>query len=343
MYRYSALIFGVVSGIVMGMAMIKVQKLCTFKRVQIAFKHGVGIMASPLVILVMAWAIGKAINDVKTSVWIVHGLGKDLPVESMPALVFLLSGVVAFCSGTSFGTMSIMFPLVVPLVHALDPTNYEALTGTVASVLSGAVFGDHCSLVSDTTILSSTACACPVRLHFLTQVPYALTVAIISVLTGYLPVGYGLWPSWVGILIGSIVIVLFLFLFGKKLEDPADEQLARQRDISMHSIRRHHHSHSHTSRSQMHDEHEVEYEQHEEDHGHEDEQHHEPIDHHHVEIEDHEEDHSQGLMSNHGTPRTSGQIDRSEEPEVDDSDEKVFSGWAHIGDNFSSLIGKCKK
>ena len=147
-------------------------------------------------------------------------------VKFLPALVFLLSAVVAFCTGTSFGTMGILMPMVVSLTYTLLASGGDVSTGhpillaSIGSVLAGAVFGDHCSPISDTTILSSQSCSCDHIAHVVTQMPYALTVAAVSVLFGALPLGWGA-SVWLLLPVQCAVLAVVVFLFGRKAE--ADE------------------------------------------------------------------------------------------------------------------------
>jgi len=143
----------------------------------------------------------------------------------MPTAVFLLAAVLAFSTGTSFGTMGILMPMVVTLTHSIllalggsvspdDPI----LLACVGSVLAGAIFGDHCSPISDTTILSSQSCGCDHIAHVVTQLPYALTVAAIGVVFGTLPIGFGL-SVWLLLPLQLIAVIGVLMLVGKRVEE----------------------------------------------------------------------------------------------------------------------------
>jgi len=156
-----------------------------------------------------------------------------LVVRLLPTIVFLLAAVLSFSTGTSFGTMGLLMPmsltLAAPLVASLasassgdgDVLLHPLLLATIASVLSGAVFGDHCSPISDTTILSSQASGCDHIAHVLTQLPYAVTAGAIAVLAGTLPIGWGIDWGWlaaiqIGLVIGVILIA------GRKTEGAVD-------------------------------------------------------------------------------------------------------------------------
>jgi Na+/H+ antiporter NhaC len=156
-----------------------------------------------------------------------------LVVRLLPTIVFLLAAVLSFSTGTSFGTMGLLMPmaltLAVPLVTALpdgmsdstDVLMHPLVLATVASVLSGAVFGDHCSPISDTTILSSQACGCDHMAHVLTQMPYSITAGAIAIFVGTIPIGWGVGWGWL-ILAQLIVLVSFVMIAGKRLQPAPD-------------------------------------------------------------------------------------------------------------------------
>jgi Na+/H+ antiporter NhaC len=145
----------------------------------------------------------------------------------LPVLVFMISAAIAFATGTSWGTMGILIPLVIPIAHGLAQGAGHAvhgqvydtvLLGTISSVLAGSVWGDHCSPISDTTILSSTASGCDHIAHVRTQVPYALAIAFLGMLIGDIPTAFGLSP-WISLLLGSSVIVAGVLWLGRKPGD----------------------------------------------------------------------------------------------------------------------------
>ncbi|MCA9231864.1 MAG: hypothetical protein KDA57_14540 [Planctomycetales bacterium] len=147
-----------------------------------------------------------------------------LTIKMLPTAVFLLAAVLSFATGSSFGTMGILLPIVITVTHALLGGDSGAVLATnpillasVGGVLAGAVFGDHCSPISDTTILSSQACACDHIEHVLTQLPYALLVAVVTILLGTLPLGWGV-SVWVLLPLQVVALVAVLMLFGQRPE-----------------------------------------------------------------------------------------------------------------------------
>ncbi len=147
--------------------------------------------------------------------------------QLLPTVVFLLASVVAFCTGTSYGTMGILVPMVIPLAHAMISASGTVVTTghpiflcSVSGVLAGAIFGDHCSPLSDTTILSSQSSGCHHIAHVRTQMPYAMAVGLVSVLLGTLPIGYGV-SLWVLIPAQGVALLAILTVFGRNPEAAA--------------------------------------------------------------------------------------------------------------------------
>ncbi len=152
-----------------------------------------------------------------------EGAVEDLAVW-FPTIVFVLAGVISFCTGTSYGTMGILVPMVIPLSAALIGSlmpghlaeNPIFLT-SMGSVLAGAIFGDHCSPISDTTILSSLASGCDHMAHVNSQLPYALVVGVVVVLLGTVLVGFGI-SVWLLLPLQTAVLVGVLWTVGKRSE-----------------------------------------------------------------------------------------------------------------------------
>jgi Na+/H+ antiporter NhaC len=126
--------------------------------------------------MILAFLIGKVIGDLGTAKYLASMVGGTISPTVIPLLIFLLSSLMAFATGTSWGTFSIMMPIALALGGAMDIT--PALM--VATVISGGVFGDHASPISDTTIISSMAAGCENIDHVNTQLPYALIAAFFA-------------------------------------------------------------------------------------------------------------------------------------------------------------------
>lgn len=186
-------------------------------------------MSIAIVILYLAWMIGAACDAIGTASYLTVLLGDALQPAALPALLFLLAAVTALATGSSYSTMGILLPLVIGLAFNLGETS--AIGGmalmliSIGAVLEGAIFGDHCSPISDTTVLSSTATAADHIDHVRTQAPYAVLVMTVALVTGYLPVAFlGLSP-WISFAIGVLVLVIFLRLFGRRADEaPSDHR-----------------------------------------------------------------------------------------------------------------------
>jgi len=167
----------------------------------------------PLTVLVLAWSLKGACYDLHTREFLAKVLAGTIPPLLFPAMVFVIAALTSFATGTSWGTMMILIPTAIPLAFELDGGVYGLVTIiSVAAVLDGSIFGDHCSPISDTTIMSSTASACDHLAHVRTQIPYSLAVAGLALFAGYLPAATGA-SKWVGILGGAALSgLLFLGL-----------------------------------------------------------------------------------------------------------------------------------
>ncbi len=173
-----------------------------------AWLNGMRAMLLAVLILVLAWALGGVCRDLGTAEFLIGVVGDWLSPMWVPAAVFVLAGTVSFATGTSWGTMAILFPLVVPLAHEIAPGQERILLGAVSSILAGAVWGDHCSPISDTTILSSMATSCDHMDHVRTQLPYAFAVGLIGLLVAEIPVAAGWYGPWTGLLAAAVVMVV---------------------------------------------------------------------------------------------------------------------------------------
>lgn len=168
-------------------------------------------------ILALAWAIGGVTVELETGKYLSGILSSTLPAWSIPVIIFAVSCIMAFATGTSWGTYALMIPLAIPLAVALD-ANFALCLG---AVFSGGVFGDHCSPISDTTILSSVGAGCHHVAHVNTQLPYALTVALASVL-GFIVIGLTNNSALSAIVALGSLIVMVLILHKKSAEKVDD-------------------------------------------------------------------------------------------------------------------------
>ncbi len=203
------------------------QRIMDLEEVVNAWYKGASAMLYAMIILILAWSMGEITDVLKTAEFLVTVLGDTLPSFTLPSIVFILAAATAFATGSSWGAMGILFPLSIPLTWAVmssqghtSAEHLHLLYSSIAAVLAGSVWGDHCSPISDTTIMSSLASGCDHIEHVRTQLPYALVVGGTSLLTGSLLTGLGA-PWWLGMLLGLAVLTLVLRLWGRRAEDVA--------------------------------------------------------------------------------------------------------------------------
>jgi len=210
---YKALMWASLLGALSAGTLSMVQRILTLGEVVDAWYAGLKAMLIAMIILVLAWSLSDVTSVLHTADYLVSILGDWLTPGLVPALVFILSAATAFATGSSWGTMGILMPLVIPLTWAVlqangmtGPEYYSISYSTVACVLGGAVWGDHCSPISDTTILSSMASGSDHIDHVRTQLPYAVLVGGVGMLVGTVPTGFG-FPWWLSLILGVVVLI----------------------------------------------------------------------------------------------------------------------------------------
>ncbi|MFZ0452547.1 MAG: Na+/H+ antiporter NhaC family protein [Ignavibacteriaceae bacterium] len=220
---YVALLWGSFLACIVAGIMILSQRIMNLSETVDAWFTGLRSMFLACIILTLAWSIGAITQDLRTADYIVNVISDTLNPHFLPVIVFLVCALISFSTGTSWGTMAIMMPIVIPLSHHVTELYHYSyadhmliLHGVISSVLAGSVFGDHCSPISDTTILSSMASACDHIDHVRTQLPYAVVTAILCMLIGDIPTAFGFSPYF-SILIISACLALILYFFGKKV------------------------------------------------------------------------------------------------------------------------------
>ncbi|MGM0602804.1 MAG: Na+/H+ antiporter NhaC family protein [Bacillota bacterium] len=168
-------------------------------------------------ILILAWSIGSITEDLGTANYIVGILEGNIMPEIVPMLLFVISSFIAFTIGSSWGTVAIVMPLAIPLANSIG----IPMLPTIGAVLTAGVMGDHCSPISDTTIMSSTASAVDHMDHVKTQMPYALTVGSVAALFGFLPAGFGISAFYL-LPVGAVILYLIVNFAGSKAEETID-------------------------------------------------------------------------------------------------------------------------
>lgn len=222
---YKALLWASVLSLLTAIVMTLLRGDMKFGKIMEEMVEGFKSMFNAVLILTMAWSIALVTKDMHTAEFVSQLLVQwSLSPVVVPVLTFLLAASIGFSTGTSWGTMAILYPLILPALWLLCQEEGMSVDASmplfynvVASVLAGSVMGDHCSPISDTTIMSSLASSCNHLQHVRTQMPYALTVGGVAVLLGVLPTALGL-PSWVAFLMGFVVLWLIVRLVGKKVE-----------------------------------------------------------------------------------------------------------------------------
>jgi len=182
------------------------------------YLRGMSNMMSVAVILVLAWSLSSVGKELGAAAYIAEQAQAGFPYWLLPAVAFLLAGIISFATGSSWGTFAIMMPLVIPTAVAID----APLLVCIGAVLSGGLFGDHCSPISETTILSSTGAGCEQYEHFRTQLPYAVLNGAIA-LTSFLVAGVMASPL---IVLVAIVAQFAIYLvLSKQQSSPLSEQV----------------------------------------------------------------------------------------------------------------------
>ena len=211
---------------IVAMVMAVAQRIMTIEQAISEWIGGMKTIVITGVILLLAWSLGGVIGEVGTADYLVSVLKGTIPYWILPSLIFILGGLISFATGTAYGTMSILMPLAIPLAWAVSPDMGFVITCT-SGVLTGAIFGDHCSPISDTTILSSMGTSCNHIDHVQTQIYYAGFVAIIAIIFGYIPAGFGI--SWyISIPVATIMMFVGLKIIGEKVdfEENVEEETA---------------------------------------------------------------------------------------------------------------------
>ncbi|MCX7884011.1 MAG: Na+/H+ antiporter NhaC family protein [Caloramator sp.] len=212
---FQSALFACIVAMIMGIS----KKMFTLNEAIDTWIQGMKSLIITGVILLLAWSLSGVIKELGTARFLTSILSDAIPKFLLPSIIFIMGAIISFATGTSYGTMGILMPLAIPLAYAISPDqNYVVMCA--GAVLTGAIFGDHCSPISDTTILSSMGSACDHMDHTKTQLWYSVSVAIITVLFGYIPVGFGI-PVYIVLPLAIAATGLMVYLVGKPVEEPA--------------------------------------------------------------------------------------------------------------------------
>ena len=222
------LMYGAIAGSIIA-ALLALLRGLGPKDIALASLNSLRAMGVAIVILYLAWMVGSVCEDLNTAAYLSASLTEAIPYIMMPIILFLLAGLIAFSTGSSWSTMTILLPLVVGLSYDVGfagaPADIEPrafglmlMIISIGSVLEGAIFGDHCSPISDTTVMSSIACASDHVDHVRTQAPYALVTMAVALLCGYLPVTFFQLSPWIALLLGTAVLWMILRIKGQRVD-----------------------------------------------------------------------------------------------------------------------------
>lgn len=222
---YRALMWASLAGALTAILMTVAQRLLSLDEIVDAWVSGARFTFIAMIILVLAWSMSEISRELHTADFLIASLGDSLPAAALPAVIFVLAAFTAFSTGSSWGAMGILLPLVLPLCWAImdlegliASEDYFILYASVSGVLTGAVWGDHCSPISDTTVMSSLSAGCDHIEHVRTQLPYALLAGAAALGFGTLPISFGL-PWWAGMMGAATVTTIGLRVLGQRVPD----------------------------------------------------------------------------------------------------------------------------
>lgn len=209
-----SLALGSFCAIIVAFIMFVPRKLMTFSEFMQSMNEGVVSMVPALIILVLAWSIGAICNTDHLNTGGFIGdliMNNNIPLAVIPPVIFVAAALLSFATGTAWGTFLLLVPIMVPVIQKMDAMSH--LYVMLGAIFAGAVFGDHCSPISDTTILSSASSGCNHIVHVETQIPYALVVAI-ACAAGYIVGGITASPL-LTFGAGLVVMALGVFVLSK--------------------------------------------------------------------------------------------------------------------------------
>lgn len=228
---FSVLMWSAFAGALAAVIMAVFNSPLKFADTMEAFVSGAKSMMLAMIILLLAWCIGNICKDLGTAQYIANIVRGNIPPWSLPPLTFIIAAGISFATGTSWGTMAILVPIIIPVAFNLIvpenitgaeavvyvETHWHIMISSIGSVLAGSIFGDHCSPISDTTIMSSMTSGSDHIDHVRTQMPYALLAAVTATIFGDLLSGFGFNP-FVSIAICLIILWAALKIFGRKVD-----------------------------------------------------------------------------------------------------------------------------
>ena len=224
---YNALLWASMVALITALALTLIRRNLTLSSAMEQVTEGFKSMLGALTILVLAWSLAQVTDALNTSGFLAALFTGNIPPTLFPGIVFILAAVVSFSTGSSWGTMAILYPLVLPVTYeasAAAGLEHEAIMPlfyhVVSVVLAGSVMGDHCSPLSDTTILSSLATKCNHIQHVRTQLPYSLVVGIVSLTVGHFLTAAGWLPPLLAFPLGiAVLAILVRYVLGRPVPE----------------------------------------------------------------------------------------------------------------------------
>lgn len=220
---FVSLIWGSTMGLLLAILLSITSKTLNMRLAIESMMDGFKTMLPAIVILILAWSIADLTKELHTADFLTQMISGNIPPHFIPVLTFVLAAVISFSTGSSWSTMAILYPIILPMSWILgqeaglhDAALMEVIYHATAAVLGGSVLGDHCSPISDTTVLSSLASACNHIDHVRTQLPYAITVGLASVISSTMIVLFDI-PWYLNYLIGISILFVYVRFRGRKV------------------------------------------------------------------------------------------------------------------------------
>ena len=209
----AGLSLGAFAGLVTAFILYIPRKIISPKQFVESIVNGIGSIIPPMLILILSWTLGGVCRQMIGTGEFISGFvaSADLPLGLLPFVVFIIAALMSFSMGTSWGTFGMLIPIVTMICQASGGA--EILSPALGATLAGAVYGDHCSPISDTTILASTGAQCEHIRHVETQLPYATLVAVVCAV-GYLITGFVRTP-WAGLGAGIAILLLAMIILNR--------------------------------------------------------------------------------------------------------------------------------
>ena len=199
-------------GLIITIGLYLVRRVLNFHDCMACIPEGFKAMVPAILILTFAWTLKSMTDSLGAAVYVagvVENSAKEL-MNLLPAIIFIVGCLLAFATGTSWGTFGILIPIV---VNVFENTNPQLMIISISACMAGAVCGDHCSPISDTTIMASAGAQCEHVNHVTTQLPYAMTVAVVSFIT-YIFAGF-VQSAWIALPFGILLMLLVLVIIKK--------------------------------------------------------------------------------------------------------------------------------